>query len=264
MDKYTKANLILWEGWTDINRNSKLYRLDEFKAGANVLKSIELEELTDVAGKSLLHLQCHFGLDTLSWARMGANVTGIDFSPKAIELAKSLADECGIPGRFICTELYRLPEVLSEQFDIVFTSYGAIAWIGDMNRWAEIIASRLKPGGVFYMVEFHPLFSVIDDAGVSIKFPYFSSSEPMEFKKERSYSDPDAEFTADAYEWSHSLGEVVTALVDAGLTIEFLHEFPYSPTKGAPCLVEDSPGRFVLERYPGLVPLTYSVQARKS
>jgi len=263
MDKYTRTNLALWEGWTDINKNSKLYRLDQFKAGTNVLKSIELEELPDVTGKNMLHLQCHFGMDTLSWARMGAKVTGIDFSPKAISLAKSLSDECGIPGRFICTELYKLPEVLDEQFDIVFTSYGAINWIGDMNKWGEIIARYLKPGGIFYMVEFHPLFSAIDDEGVAFKFPYFNPREPMKFEKEKSYSDPDSEFVADAYEWSHSVGEVVTALIDAGLKIEYLHEFPYSPTKGAPCLIQHSPGKFMLERYPGLVPLTYSVRAIK-
>lgn len=263
MNKYTRTNLALWEGWTEINKNSRLYRLDEFKAGANVLKSIELEELTEVSGKSMLHLQCHFGLDTLSWARMGAIVTGIDFSPKAINLARSIADECGIPGRFICSDLFDLPDALDEQFDIVFTSYGALTWLGDMGQWAEIVSRYLKPGGVFYMVEFHPLFSAIDDEGVTLKFPYFSTPEPMKFEKERNYSDPDAEFMADAYEWSHSVGEVVSALIDAGLRIDFLHEFPYSPTKGAPCLVENKPGKYVLEKYPGLLPIVYSIKATR-
>jgi len=264
MDKYTKTNLALWEGWTDINKNSKLYRLDKFKAGANVLKSIELEELTDVAGKSLLHLQCHFGMDTLSWARMGAKVTGIDFSPKAIALANSLADECGIPGRFICSELYNLQEVLDGQFDIVFTSYGAINWIGDLKKWGEIIARYLKPGGVFYMVEFHPFWMMLDDDGVNLQYPYFNSTEPTKFKAEGNYADRDAEFTSDSYEWFHSMGEILTSLIDAGLTIEFLHEFPYSPTNSAHFLIEDSPGKYVIERYKGLVPLTYSVRARKA
>lgn len=263
MNKYTKANLALWEGWTDINKNSKLYRLDEFKAGKNVLKSIELEELPDVSGKSMLHLQCHFGMDTLSWARMGAKVTGIDFSPKAIALANSLSEELNIPARFIRSELFDLPNVLDEKFDIVFTSYGVLTWLNDIDKWAEIVARYLKPGGIFYMVEFHPLFSSIDDDGVHLKYPYFYSPEPMKFKAEGSYADPDADFKSDSYEWSHSIGEVVTALIEAGLKIDFLHEFPYSPTKGAPCLVETEPRKFVLEKYPGLLPIVYSVRASK-
>ena len=263
MNEYKKANLALWEGWTDINKNSELYRLDKFKAGLNVLKSIELEELPDVAGKSMLHLQCHFGMDTLSWVRMGAEVTGIDFSPKAIDLAKSLSAELNIPARFIQSELFDLPNVLDEQFDIVFTSYGVLCWLDDIGRWAGIAARYLKPGGVFYMVEFHPLFGSIDDDGEKIQYPYFYSPEPMKFASEGNYSDPKADFKSDSYEWAHSVGEVVTALINAGLRIEFLHEFPYSPCKGMPCLVEDSPGRYVLEKYPGLVPLVYSLRASK-
>ncbi len=263
MNKFTKANLALWEGWTDINKNSELYRLDRFKAGENVLKSIELEELPDVAGKSMLHLQCHFGMDTLSWARMGAEITGIDFSPKAIDLAKSLSEELDIPARFIRSELFDLPDVLDEKFDIVFTSYGVLTWLNDIDKWAEIAARYLKPGGIFYMVEFHPLFSSIDDDGENLKYPYFHSSEPMKFKAEGSYADPDADFSSDSYEWFHSIGEVVTALIKAGLRIEFLHEFPYSPTKGAPCLVEDKPGQYILEKYPRLLPIVYSVMAGK-
>ncbi|MEE9555379.1 MAG: class I SAM-dependent methyltransferase [candidate division Zixibacteria bacterium] len=263
MNKYTKANLALWEGWTDINKNSGLYRLDEFKAGKNVLKSIELDELPDVSGKSMLHLQCHFGMDTLSWARMGADITGIDFSPKAIALAKSLSEECSIPARFIRSELFDLPNVLDEEFDIVFTSYGVLTWLGDIEKWAEIVARYLKPGGIFYMVEFHPLFGSIDDDGENLKYPYFYSPEPMKFNDDGNYADPDADFKSDSYEWSQSIGEVVTALIKAGLKIEFLHEFPYSTCKGAPCLVESEPRRFVLEKYPGLLPLVYSVRATK-
>lgn len=263
MNKYTKANLALWEGWTEINKNSKLYRLDEFKTGKNVLKSIELEELPDVSGKKMLHLQCHFGIDTLSWARMGADITGVDFSPKAIDLAKSISDELDIPARFIRSELFDLPEVLDEKFDIVFTSYGVLTWLSDMDKWANIVAKYLKPGGIFYMVEFHPLFSSIDDDGDKLEYPYFYSPEPMKFKAEGSYSDPDADFSSDSYEWSHSIGEVITALIKAGLRIEFLHEFPYSPCKGAPCLVEDTPGKYILEKYPGFLPIVYSVRAVK-
>ncbi len=261
MDKFTKTNLALWEGWTEIHQNSELYNLDGFKAGKNVLKSIELEELTEVAGKTMLHMQCHFGLDTLSWARMGVEVTGVDFSPKAISLARSIGDELNIPGRFLCSELFDLPNILDEKFDIVFTSYGVLTWINDLDKWANLIARYLKPGGIFYIVEFHPFFSMIDDLGENIQYPYFHSPEPMKFKAEGSYADPDHDFKHDSYEWSHSIGEVITALISADLRIDYLHEFPYSPTKGAPCLIEDKPGRYVLEKYRNLVPITYSIRA---
>jgi ubiquinone/menaquinone biosynthesis C-methylase UbiE len=262
MNKYTRINLELWNGWTEINKNSKLYRLEQFKAGTNVLKSIELEELTDVKGKSMLHLQCHFGLDTLSWARMGAKVTGIDFSPKAIDLAKSLSDELNIPARFIQSELFELPEVLDERFDIVFTSYGVLTWLDDMKKWAEIVARFLKPDGIFYMIEIHPLFSSIDDDGENFKYPYFHTPEPMKFSDSGNYADPDADFVHDSYEWSHSVGEVVTALIDSGLRIEFLHEFPYSPTRVRPYMVEVEPERYQLDKYKGLLPIVYSIKAR--
>ncbi len=264
MDKHAKTNRDLWDGWTEINKNSKLYDLESFKAGKNKLKSIELEELTDVSGKTMLHLQCHFGLDTMSWARMGAEVTGVDFSPKAIALAESLSKECDIPARFICSELFELPKVLDEKFDIVFTSYGVLAWISDINQWAKLIARYLKPGGIFYIVEFHPFLSMIDDNGEKFEYPYFHSPEPMKFKAEGNYADPDDSFTHDSYEWFHSLGEIVTALISAGLRIDYLHEFPYSPTNCCTFFIEDKPGRYVIKNYPNLVPLVFSIQATQT
>jgi len=263
MNKYTKTDRSLWGGWTEINKKSELYDLEGFKAGKNVLKSIELEELTDVSGKTMLHLQCHFGLDTLSWARMGAKVTGVDFSPKAISLAKSISRELNIESRFVCSELFDLPGVLNDKFDIVFTSYGVLTWINDLDIWAGLVARYLKTGGLFYIVEFHPFFSAIDDEGENIEYPYFHSPEPMKFKAEGNYAVPDAAFSHESYEWSHSIGEIVTALISAGLKIDYLHEFPYSPTKGAPYLVEDKPGRYILEKFPNLVPLVFSIRAMK-
>ena len=259
--KYIECNRELWNGWTGINVNSGLYDLEGFKAGRNKLKSIELEELKNIAGKSMLHLMCHFGMDTLSWARMGAEVTGIDFSPKAISMAKSLSNELNIPARFIETELYDLPNVLDEKFDIVFTSYGVLTWIGDVNKWAEIAARYLKPGGIFYMVEFHPFLWMMDDDGKKIEYPYFHSGKPLKFEDSGNYADPESEFKHVSYEWPHSLGDIVTALIDAGLRIEFLHEFPYSPTNCCTFFVESSPGKYVIKDYPDLVPLVFSIRA---
>jgi len=261
MKKYIDTNRSLWDGWTKINKNSALYDLESFKAGKNRLKSIELEELTDVAGKTMLHLQCHFGMDTMSWARMGAKVTGIDFSPEAISLAKSLSKELDVPARFIETELYDLPEVLDEKFDIVFTSYGVKAWIRDTPKWARLIARYLKPGGTFYMVEFHPMLGMFDDDGEKLEYPYFHSPEPIKFSDSGNYADPENDFKHDSYEWFHSLGEIVTALIDAGLKIEYLHEFPYSPTNCCTFFTEDKPGRYVIKNFPGLVPIVFSIKA---
>lgn len=259
--KYIETNRSLWNGWTEINKNSNLYKLENFKAGENRLKSIELEELTDVAGKTMLHLQCHFGMDTMSWARMGAKVTGIDFSPEAISLAKSLSDELNIPARFIETEIYDLPKVLNEKFDIIFTSYGVLTWLPDLDKWAALIARYLKPGGTFYMVEFHPMLGMLDDDGEKLEYPYFHSPDPMKFEDSGNYADPDNAFKHDSYEWSHSLGEIVTDLIKAGLKIEYLHEFPYSPTNCCTFFVEDKPGRYVIKKYPNLVPIVFSIRA---
>jgi len=259
--KYIETNRSLWDGWTEINKKSCLYDLESFKAGKNRLKSIELEELTDVSGKTMLHLMCHFGMDTMSWARMGAKVTGIDFSPEAISLAKSLSEELNIPARFIETELYDLPEILDEKFDIVFTSYGVKAWICDTPKWARLIARYLKPGGTFYMVEFHPILGMFDDDGEKLEYPYFYSPKPIKYVAEGNYADPGHDFKHDAYEWFHSLGEIVTALISAGLKIEYLHEFPYSPTNCCSFFTEFSPGKYVIENYPNLVPLVFSIRA---
>src|SRR5579863_6395293 len=169
MDERLKANLDAWNLMTVYHAASPGYRLAEFKTGENVLKPIELREVGDVRGKSLLHMQCHFGLDTMSWARMGAHVTGVDFSDQAIALARSISAECKIPARFLHSNIYDTPNVLHEQFDIVFTSYGALCWLPDIKRWAEVAASFVKPGGFFYIAEFHPLTQMADNRAGTTK-----------------------------------------------------------------------------------------------
>ncbi|MEZ4860994.1 MAG: methyltransferase domain-containing protein [Caldilineaceae bacterium] len=149
MDTYLQANQQLWNAWTPLHEQSPRYRLAEFKAGVSTLRPVERAELTDVAGKSLLHLQCHFGLDTLSWARAGATVTGVDLSDRSIELARALSTEVNIPAIFVCADLLHLPNRLTGQFDIVFTSYGVLNWLHDLKAWATVITHFLKPGGFF-------------------------------------------------------------------------------------------------------------------
>jgi len=231
MDEYRQSNRVLWNNWAQIHAESKLYDLEGFKAGTLSLKPIELEELGDVAGKSLLHLQCHFGKETLSWARLGAQVTGVDFSDRAIELARSLSEELGIPASFVLSDIYELPNALSGQFDIVFTSYGVLGWLPDMKRWGEVVAHFLKPGGTFYMVEFHPFAYVFDNTedgqGLKVSYPY-ASKEPLKFETHGSYAAPDADFHFVEYGWNHSMSDILNALISAGLRLEFLHEFHYA------------------------------------
>src|SRR5271155_2557872 len=172
MDERLKANLDAWNQMARIHAASRGYRLAELKAGENVLKPIELREVGDVRGKSLLHMQCHFGLDTMSWARLGAKVTGIDFSDRAIALARSLSAELKIPARFIHSNICDAPAALHEQFDIVFTSYGALCWLPDIKRWATIAADFVKPGGFFYIAEFHPLTQMADNRAGTTKLEY--------------------------------------------------------------------------------------------
>jgi SAM-dependent methyltransferase len=266
MNEYTNANRKLWNAWTKIHKNSDFYDNESFKAGRNTLRSIELKELGDVSGKSLLHLQCHFGQDTLSWARVGAQATGVDLSDEAIALAQSLATELNLDARFICSDLYELPEVLNGQFDIVFTSYGVLAWLNDLPRWAEIIAQYLKPGGTFYIVEIHPFTDTLNDwdpeKNLSICYPYFQPNEPMTYDAETSYAEPDGKHTEPItnYQWSHSLGEIINALIDAGLQIQFLHEFPMTVFQHLPVMQEHDDWWWLPEGSPEL-PFLFSLMA---
>lgn len=266
MEEYIKTNRELWQKLTGVNATSAYYRLAQFKQGENALHELEMGEVGSVDGKSLLHLQCHFGMDTLSWARLGAEATGVDFSPKAIDLARSLSEELKIPAKFICCDLYDLPAQLQGQFDVVFTSYGVLTWLADITRWARLAASYLKPGGVFYIVEFHPFAQVFSDTDTEywIKYPYFHNA-PFIGEVDASYTGDEIKFAPnETFEWNHPLGEVVSALIEAGLQIEFLHEFPYSVYQQLPNLYETNDRKFVFHEKEPLFPLMYSIKATKA
>lgn len=164
MEKYFQANRKLWDSWIQLNAASASYDVAGFKQGKCTLLYIECEEVGDVKGKNLLHLQCYFGMDTLSWARRGANVMGVDFDERAITLARFLTNELKIPANFTCCNIYDLPQHLAGEFDIVFTSEGVLCWLPDLKRWAEIIAHFLKSNGFFYIHEFHPFEYIFDDS----------------------------------------------------------------------------------------------------
>ena len=266
MDNYQKANLALWNEWADIHAASSYYDLPAFIAGKCSLKPIGLEEVGDVSGKTLLHLQCHFGKDTLSWARRGAIVTGADFSERAIALAQDLARQTGLDARFICSDLYALPDVLTGQFDVVFTSYGVLCWLRDLTRWAQIAAHFLKPGGTFFIAEFHPFLQIFDERDLSelrVQNGYFYQAEPHEWAVQGSYADREAAVRQPVeYEWTHSLGEIVTALTAAGLRIEFLHEFNWSVDRSLDCMERVADGKWRIKGQPDL-PLMFSIRATK-
>lgn len=265
MDDYLQSNQHLWNEWTTLHEQSPLYKVKEFKAGASTLRPIEREELTDVAGKTLLHLQCHFGLDTLSWAREGAIVTGVDLSDRSIALARSLSAELNIPATFVRSDLLDLPNALSGQFDIVFTSYGVLHWLRDLKRWAAVVAHFLKPGGIFYIVEFHPFERIFDSSSAELKVThqYYFSEEPFRFEIQGSYA---AESTTalPGYNWNHSLSEVFNALIGVGLRIEFFNEFPFTLRERIAGMVQGEDGLWRLTRQHGMIPLLFSLQARKT
>jgi SAM-dependent methyltransferase len=233
-DEFLAANRALWDEWTRIHETSGFYDLEGFRRGGVRLRDFEIADVGPVEGKTLLHLQCHFGIDTLSWARLGARVTGADFSPKAVELATGLAAELGLDARFVCSNLYDLPSVLDGAFDVVYTSRGVLGWLPDIEGWARVVAGFVKPGGVFYIHEVHPVAQVWEEENVApgelrLRYPYFTQAQPLAFDVQGSYADRDADVSADKeYGWNHSMAEIVTALATAGLRIDLLREFPYT------------------------------------
>lgn len=269
MDEYLLANQRWWDEAVPVHAASTFYDVPAFKAGKTSLLPVELTELGDVRGKSLLHLMCHFGLDSLSWAREGATVTGIDFSAAAIAMARTLAAECGIDARFIQSNLYELPAALEGEFDIVYTSYGVLIWLPDVREWARIAGSYLKPGGTFYIVEGHPLLASLADDATPVDFrldkPYFSRPEPTRWEDDGDYAEPAAHFQNTlTYEFSHSLGDIVTALIDAGLRIEFLHEHPFCAWARLPSMTRGADGYYRLPGDDSRFPLMFSLRATKT
>jgi SAM-dependent methyltransferase len=262
-DNWLESNRKSWNDRVDSHENSAFYDLDLFKKTRDALMPIEKKELGDVSYKSLLHLQCHFGMDTLSWAERGAVVTGVDFSEKAIDLAKTLALELNYQNaRFIQSDIYDLPNHLEGQFDVVFTSYGTIGWLPDVQKWAEIIAYYLKPNGIFYIADFHPFVWTLSNDFSKIEYNYFGGAPIVEIE-EGSYADRNAPIKNTSISWNHSLSSIVNALIQNGLSIEFLNEFPYSPYNCFEKTVVGEDGFYRIEGLENLIPMVYSIKAIK-
>ncbi|HYH93572.1 MAG TPA: class I SAM-dependent methyltransferase [Candidatus Saccharimonadales bacterium] len=270
-DSYA-ANRSLWDAWTAVHATGTFYDLEGFRAGGIRLRDDEVEAVGDVMGQRLLHLQCHFGIDTLSWARLGALVTGADFSPAAVALARELALDLGFPeARFVESNLYELPANLQGEFDVVYTSRGVLGWLPDIAGWARVVAHFLAPGGRFYISEVHPIAQVFENEGVKpgelrLAYPYWEHRDPLVFDVKGSYADPAADVGEQTeHGWNHGLGEIVTALILAGLRLEWLRESPELDW-ATDFLVESEPGsdRFRLPAGAGgELPLMFSLLATK-
>jgi len=261
--KAFETNKETWNKKVAIHAQSEFYQLDQFKAGASSLNRYELDALGDVAGKSLLHLQCHFGQDTLSWTRMGAKCTGVDISEEAIALAQRLNSELNLDAEFVCCNVLDTSNHVSEQFDIVFTTYGTIGWLPDLKPWAQMIAERLKPGGAFYIADFHPIAWMFDYNVSPPKMIYgYHQKEVIYDEYEGTYAQGDAKMTSKEYGWNHPLSEVVNSLIEVGMHIEYLNEHDGSPYDIFPDLVQNEEGFYELSEK--LYPLLFELKAVKT
>jgi SAM-dependent methyltransferase len=258
---WLETNRELWDERVPIHVGGEFYDVEAFLAGASTLRDFEIEELGDVDGATLVHPQCHFGLDTLSWARRGARVTGLDFSGPAAQAARDLAARAGIAAEFVHANVYDAVEALGGRtFDVVYTGLGALNWLPDLERWARTMAALLAPGGRFYLAEFHPITDVFADDDLTIVRSYFNP-DPVEWDEPGTYADLTAQTEHNrSVEWQHGLGEVVSTLIAVGLRLELLHEHDHTLFPRWPLLVRDGPIWRLPEGTPSL-PLMYSLRA---
>lgn len=259
---YLNYNKQTWNDKVDVHIASDFYENDKFLNGKSTLNSIELELLGDVSGKKILHLQCHFGQDTISFARLGAKATGVDLSDKAIEKATEFNAQLGLDAEFVCCDVYNAPNHIDEKFDIVFTSYGTIGWLPDLDQWAKVIAHFLKPGGKFVMADFHPVVWMYDDNFTEVFYDYFNT-KPIIEEGTGTYAEKEAEIQSKTISWNHPISETLNALINAGLEINQFNEFDYSPYDCFNEIEEVEPGKFRLKPFGNKIPMVYSILANK-
>lgn len=267
--RWRELNRAWWDERTPLHVASPLYDVDAFRAGRESLRPFELDLLGDVSGLRLAHLQCHFGLDTLGWARHGASVVGLDFSAPAVDAANGLAAELGLDGRFVCADVYDAVEALGgERFDVVYTGFGALTWLPDLDAWSEVVASLLKPGGRLLLAEFHPFSWVFGDGddqeGLEVVDDYFGEG-PSIWDEAGSYADLAAETVHNVtVEHQHHLAEILTAVLSRGLVLEAFQEHDHTLFPQFPFLVEDVEQRcWRLPEGSPRIPLMYALVARR-
>ncbi len=228
MSELTQANKIGWDGLAEAHYRN--YHIDKLVAGEPLLNDLIRNEVGDVGGKSLVHLLCHIGTDTLSWALLGAKVTGIDISSKSLKYARNLATRMGIDAEFIESDVMEVMDKVSNKYDVVFSSTGVLCWLPDIDVYAQTVRHLLKDNGFLYLLDGHPFRNaLIDDTGAvskdTIQGNYFRK-KVWKYDDMGDYTDPDLKIPSPSYEWDWTMGEIITAFCKAGMRIEFLHEFP--------------------------------------
>lgn len=257
-------NEAFWDQLAERHERSDFYDLDGIRAGRLAVRPHELAELGPVRGLSLCHLQCHIGTDTLAWAKEGARVVGVDFSARSIEVARRLAHDLGVHAEFMESDVYAAPQALGGRtFDIVYTGYGALVWLPDLDRWAQVVARLLKPGGALYLSEFHPFHEMMAEDRLEIAYDCFQQ-DPSTWDDGGDYTGEGEAFTARNHQWIHPLGQVVSAVADAGLRVELLHERPSIAWKRWPFLVAHPDGGWTTPPGAPRLPLEYTLRARKT
>ena len=260
-------NFAYWNEAVAIHLASPFYRADAFRRGEVVIDPVARAGLGEVAGRRLLHLQCHFGLDTLSLARLGAEVTGLDYSPPAIETARALSLETGVRGRFVLADVLDPPSDLGD-FDIVFASWGAICWIADLDRWMQVAAKALRPGGRLFLLDGHPAGLMLDDgpgmtpsSPLAIRYPY-QSDDPVVGEDQSDYAEPSAPLVSrQTGVWMHGLGRILNAAIAAGFRIRRLEEGDRISWQASGALVSDGEGYWTLPDGAPFLPLSFALDA---
>jgi SAM-dependent methyltransferase len=267
MDERLEANRANWDDRTDIHVRSEFYDVEGWLRDGRAPRPHEAEALGDVAGLRLLHLQCHFGLDTLTWARAGAQVTGLDFSPAAIDAARAIAERAGLADRaeFVCSDVYDAATALEHRsFDIVYVSLGALCWLPHVEPWAAQVGALVARGGRFFIHDVHPVAWALADESFMFEHTYFEEEQPFVDDSVATYTDADRPIEQHrSYEWNHSIGEIVTALIRHGLRVEWLVEHDWTVWPRWPWLVEVADGRWVPPPEMGRPPLTFSLLATR-
>lgn len=262
MENYINVNKNAWNKRVMPHVASDFYKHEDFLNGKSSLNKIELDLLGDVSGKKILHLQCHFGQDSISLSRMGAHVTGVDFSELAIEQARKDTERLQLNTKFICCDVNELDQHLEETFDIIFTSYGVLGWLPDLNHWANLIHRFLKPSGKLILVEFHPVVWMFDDNFTKVTYRYFKD-EPIITEETGTYADVDAPIENKMVSWNHGLSEVYQSLKNNNVIIKDFREYDYSPY---PCFsksVAITDDQYGIEGMNRNLPLVYSIVAEK-
>lgn len=267
MDEHLEANRANWDDRTAIHVGSQFYDVDGWLRDGRGPPEREVEALGDLTGLRLVHLQCHFGLDALQWARAGADVTGVDFSPAAIDAARDIAHRAGLDdrARFVCSNVFDAAEGLEhDTFDIVYVTLGALCWLPSVDRWASQVGALLKPGGRFYIHEAHPLSWALDDNQPFVRETYFEEPDPFVADFDTTYTDADRPIEhIRHYEWNHSMGEIMNALIAQGLQLDSLVEHDWTVWPRFPWLVAKEKHRWTSPPDTSRMPLSFTLLAHK-